>query len=134
MPDAAGKPVGMISEQDLADFLQSTFRSVWSLETLLLMMRDPSHCWSNGELLAALRASDLVIRQSVDQLSAAGLIVPEQDCVRYQPASEDLSALASAAEAYYARSPAAVRRLIITARQSSLSAFSDAFRFRKGDS
>ncbi len=122
----------MSSEQDLADFLRSTFRSVWSLETLLLIARDPARCWSRAELVAALRASDVVVSRAIDELTIAALIVPEQDdCVRYAPASEALHSLARAADALYARSPSSVRRLIIGSRQSNLTAFAEAFKFRR---
>jgi len=124
----------MSSEQDLADFLRSTFRSVWSLETLLLIARDPTRCWSAPELVLALRASEVVVTRALDELTVAALIVPEKDdCVRYAPASDALHQLARAAEAFYARSPSSVRRLIIGSRQSNLTAFADAFKFRRED-
>lgn len=119
-------------EKDLTSFLRSTFQSVWSLELLFLLRRDMGRLWSRSEMVTALRASDLVVSQAVQDLIAAGLVVPESDdCVRYSPLSDELNALVAEAQELYAKSPDAVRRLIIRARSDSLSAFADAFKFRR---
>jgi hypothetical protein len=108
-----------LAEKELTEFLRSTFRSIWSLESLLLIAGDRSRCWTSAELLAALRASDLVVAQAIEELGAAGLIITERDdCFRFAPASTELSALVLAAQRRYAKSPAAVRRLIVRPRQS----------------
>lgn len=122
----------MPSEKDVAAFLRSTFRSIWSLELLILLARDPERRWSAAELVSALRASDLVVSQAVESLHAAGLVVRESDdLVRYGPASDDLHELVVAAQALYARSPDAVLSLIMRSRAENLVTFADAFRFRK---
>jgi hypothetical protein len=124
----------MPSDEELGDFLMSSFRSVWTLETLLLVARDPSRCWSHADLVAALRASDLIVDKAVGELEALGLLAPDREgFVRYCPASPDLAALVVASQELYARSPGSVRRLIVGAGQSSVTAFADAFRFRRED-
>ena len=118
-------------EKDVAGFLRSTFRSIWSMELLFLLLRDPARCWSSSELVNALRASELVVSQAVESLHAAGLIVRESDeLIRYGPASEDLHELVVASQALYVKSPDAVMRLILRSRSDILVAFADAFRFR----
>ena len=91
---------------------------------------DESRHWTPRDREAA-----QVIReyqQRVESLTAAGLVLSEPDgSVRYAPVSDDLDRLAAEAEARYARSPDAVRRLIVTAANPSVSAFADAFRLRK---
>ncbi len=122
----------MPTEKEVTSFLRSTFRSIWSMELLFLLLGDSSRCWSGPEMVSALRASELVVSQAVDTLNAAGLVVPEQDdCVRYGPASDELHELVVASRALYLKSPDAVRRLIIRSQSDSLIAFADAFRFRK---
>lgn len=117
---------------DTARFIRSTFRSIWSIELLCFLRKQPGRDWSPAELVAALRASDLIVSQSLAGLTAAGLVVTSANgSVRYQPASADLDALAGAAEAEYARSPDAVRRMIIAASSGGIAAFADAFRLRK---
>lgn len=81
--------------------------------------------------MTALRGSELIVSRGVESLMAAGLVsIDEQDCVRYSPASDDLTRLAEGAEQLYARSPDAVRRMIVSSTDS-VTAFADAFRLRK---
>lgn len=122
----------MPGKQEVTGFVRSTFRSVWSLELLCLLRREHERTWSNADMVAALRGSDLIVAQSITALSAAGLVVVHDDgSARYQPASASLGALAAAAEALYASSPDKVRRLIISSVSGDLAAFADAFRVGK---
>ncbi|HEX5183450.1 MAG TPA: hypothetical protein VFW19_09900 [Allosphingosinicella sp.] len=121
----------MASDEEVSNFIGSSFRSVWSLELLLLLKRAP-RLWSRAELVAALRASDLIVAQGLDALAAAGLVViDEAGNAAYRPASDGLAELAEGTESLYARSPDAVRRLIVGAIPNPLTAFADAFRLRK---
>ena len=121
----------MASEGEVANFIRSSFRSVWSLELLLLLKRDP-RLWSHADIISALRASDLIVSQSVDALTAAGLVVTDEaGNAAYRPISPDAAELVEGTEALYARSPDAVRRLIVGALPNPLTAFADAFRLRK---
>jgi predicted transcriptional regulator len=122
----------MESGEDVESFIRSTFRSVWALELLILLRQNRDRSLSHDEMVKRLRGSDLVVRQSVDSLAAAGLVIPEaQGDARYSPASAALDALTSKTEKIYARSPDAVRRLIVAAATPGLTAFADAFRLRK---
>jgi DNA-binding HxlR family transcriptional regulator len=120
----------MKSTEDITRFIASTFRSVWSLELLLLLKREPKR-WSQEELLSALRASELVVTQALNSLVAAGLVSVDEGGVSYAPATGDLSELVDATEAHYAKKPDAVRRTIIASASSGMTAFADAFRLRK---
>lgn len=122
----------MPSKQDVTRFVTATFRSVWALEVLCFLRRNRDRGIPSGELISGLRGSDLVVSHSVDNLLAAGLILVEADgSLRYSPASADLDALADATAALYARSPDAVRRMIVGAANPGASAFADAFRLWK---
>jgi hypothetical protein len=122
----------MPARQDVAGFIRSTFRSVWALELLCFLRKAADREWERGELVTALRASDLVIDQSLASLMAAGLVVATaQDRVRYQPANDLLDVMAREAEAEYASSPDKVRRLIVSSTHGGLTAFADAFRMRR---
>jgi len=122
----------MPSTEDITSFIQGTFLSAWALELLALLMRNPETRYSHEEMVAALRASDLVVTQSVNALSVAGLLLSEADgAARYAPASSELAGLAEAAIALYTTGPDAVRRMIVSAANPSISAFADAFRLRK---
>ncbi|KRC78199.1 hypothetical protein [Sphingomonas sp. Root241] len=121
----------MPAKQEVSNFIRSTFRSVWALELLCFLQKHRDRAWPQRELVITLRGSDLVVSQSVDALLAAGLVVIDPgQLVRYQPTSDAVEALASAAESLYATRPDAVRRMIVTPR-SSLSSFADAFKLRE---
>ena len=123
----------MLVEKNVSEFLRSTFRSIWSLELLFLLADDAARCWSSQEMVAALRASELVVNQAVENLNAAGLLVPEQEgCFRYAPPSAEVHSLVNSARALYAHSPDAVRRMIIRSQANHLLKFADAFKFKKG--
>jgi hypothetical protein len=119
----------MPAKQEVSSFIRSTFRSVWALELLCFLKKHRDRAWPQRELVVALRGSDLVVSQSVESLLAAGLIVIEPgDLVRYQPTSDAVDSLATAAEALYATRPDSVRRMIVAQATSGLSSFADAFK------
>ena len=118
------------SDQDLLQFIASSFRSVWALELLLLLKRE-NRPWGQGELVAAMRASDLVVSKAIASLLAAGLASSEEDGVFYLPVSEEVAGLVERTETLYAARPDAVRRAIVSASVGGLTAFADAFRLRK---
>jgi hypothetical protein len=122
----------MPSDEDVSSFIRSTFRSVWALELLCFLRQDRGRTLSHQEMVTGLRGSDLVVSQSVDSLTSAGLVMAEADgSARYNPASDDLDRLVERAAARYTRSPDAVRREIIAAANPAISAFADAFRLWK---
>ena len=122
----------MPSEEHVSSFIRATFRSVWALELLCFLRQDRARSLSHEEMVAGLRGSDLVVTQSVDSLTAAGLVIVESDgSARYHPASADLDDLVERVAALYARSPDAVRRTIVAAANPAMTAFADAFRLRK---
>lgn len=122
----------MPSGSEVASFIRTTFRSVWALELLCFLRQHRDRSLSHAEMVAELRGSDLVVTQSVESLATAGLVLTEADgSARYVPASPDLDTLVGKAEALYARSPDAVRRMIVAAANPGITAFADAFRLRK---
>ena len=115
---------------DLLRFIGSSFRSVWSLELLLLLKAEP-RAWSRPELISALRASELVVNKALEELLAAGVISLEGDAARYSPANTDIGLCVDAVEKLYRARPDAVRRAIVSSTASGATAFADAFRLRK---
>lgn len=118
-------------DNELLAFVQSTFRSVWTLELLLFLRRHPSRTWIADELVVMLRSSENVVQQGIASLLAAGLIVMnDSQAVRYAPASRALERLIEETETAYQSRPDAVRRAIL-APGDKLQAFANAFRLRK---
>jgi hypothetical protein len=119
----------MPAKQEVSSFIRSTFRSVWALELLCFLRKNRDRGWTHGDIVAAMRGSQLVVSQSVDSLLAAGLVVVEPgDIVRYQPVSDAVDGLAEASEALYAKRPDAVRRIIVAPASASVAQFADAFK------
>jgi predicted transcriptional regulator len=118
---------------DLIDMVESSFGSVWALELLLVLHRQPDRIWSAEELVNELRSSEVVVAQSIDNLVACGLIVTESGGrVRYSPASPSQSGLVDELEDEYRKKPAAIRRMIIQNPAERLKSFADAFKLTKG--
>ena len=122
----------MASEQELAGFIRSTFRSIWTLELLLYLQRHRDRAWSRSELVHELRASESIVANGLGSLLAAAMIIIEDDGgARYRPVSADVEGLAEATAALYAQRPDGVRRLIVDPAADGVTAFADAFRLRR---
>lgn len=121
-----------MSKLDMTEFIGSTFRSVWTLELLLLLADDREKLWSEPDLIASLRASELIVARAVEDLVAAGLVSIEPERrARYGPVSDELDAMVVRTRDLYATSPDQVRRMIVRAGSGGIAAFADAFRIRK---
>jgi hypothetical protein len=122
----------MPKQAQLESFIANSFRSVWALDLLKYLAANPRKFFAPDELVAALRASDAVVSQSVANLTIAGLAIVDDDgCVGYHQASGEQGALVTAAIDYYARSPDKARRLIVAQSAPGVTAFADAFKLRK---
>lgn len=119
----------MTDEDSLARFIKSAFRSIWSLELLLLVRGRADHWWSHDELIAALRASEQVLAGGIADLVSAGLVRSEGERLQYSPGSPGLEATVQEVARLYASRPNKVRRLIV-AGEDQLTRFADAFRLR----
>ena len=119
----------MDSSDELTPFIASSFRSVWSLELLLLLKREGRAC-SKEELVTLLRASPFVVETALTSLIAAGLADSDGKTASYMPVSRDVEALVEQTEQLYRSRPDRVRRLIVAASNKGLAAFSDAFRLK----
>ena len=118
---------------ELRAFIAATFPSVWTLEVLVHLRKSRDAAFDRDALVGELRASALVVEQSLNRLLAAGLVgFDKAGRVRFAPADARLDALAGEAEALSARSPDAVRRMIVAAAKPGLAAFAAAFKL-KGD-
>ena len=122
----------MPDRKELDAFIGNSFRSVWALELLKYLAENPATYHTFEELIAALRASEAVVSQSVQNLTVAGLVlVDETGRVAYHGGLGEGARMVKAAIALYARSPDKVRRLIVAQSTPGVTAFADAFRLRK---
>ena len=122
----------MADQQTLESFIGNSFRSVWALEVLQYLVANPQASFSSAELIDALRVSDAVVSQSVENLSAAGLaVVDGEGRVTLHQGSEESAPLVRQAVEFYRKSPDKVRRLIVAQSSPGVTAFADAFKLRK---
>ena len=122
----------MADQQTLESFVGDSFRSVWALEVLQYLVDNPEGAFSAAELISALRVSDAVVSQSVDNLSAAGLaMVDGEGRVRLHRGDDESARLVRQAVEFYQKSPDKVRRLIVARASPGVTAFADAFKLRK---
>lgn len=119
----------MADFRELASFIESSFRSVWSIE-LLLLLRSVDRPCSTEELVAMMRASSAVIENALESLVAAGLAGTDGEKVSYMPITPHVAELVEATAQLYASRPDAVRRLIVAPTSNGLAAFADAFRLK----
>ncbi len=118
------------SDEDVLRFIAASFPSVWALE-LLLTLRSERRIWTGQELLATLRASELVVSKALDALVIAGLASIEDDGAVYAPVNRDVEVSVDRVEKLYRTRPDAVRRAIVSMGTSSATAFADAFKIRR---
>jgi hypothetical protein len=102
-------------------FVRCYIRSVWDLELLLLLLRNPCRFWTPGELVRELRASPPLVTDSLMALMRAGCVMLEEwGRYRYHAASPELEAQVQAVREAYANFPVAVTKLIWDGSHSRL--------------
>lgn len=119
----------MASDPELLAFVRESIRSVWALELLMLLKRDPDRCWEAPDLVRELRASQSLVGDNLSRFERGGLaVLDDANCYRYAPASPALDDLCSRLEAAYRERPVAVINMI--AKPDPLQGLADAFKFR----
>jgi DNA-binding MarR family transcriptional regulator len=99
---------------------------------VLLAMRDKEEATTPGDLARELRSNETVTEGSLDKFAAAGLLVREADGYVFRPATPRLTRAAQALADTYARRRVSVVTFIYGRPSEGVSAFANAFRFRKG--
>lgn len=119
----------MSEDLELAGFVREHMRSVWAVELLLLLRRDPERCWPPEALVAEMRASTNLVRDNLAAFQRGGLAVEDDEgCWRYAPAGAVLDELAGRLERAYRERPVAIINLI--SRPDPIQGLADAFKWR----
>lgn len=118
-------------DADLVGFIESAFPSVWALETLFVMRREPDRAWANDRLVSELRASSNLISDCLKTLERAGLVAAVDGGHRYQPASSAIAGLVDRLAAVYSERPFSITNVITARRSNALKGFADSFRLGK---
>jgi hypothetical protein len=120
-------------DRDVFQFIREHVRSVWALELLLRLKRDPERCWTVDELVGDLRASHSLVADNLAAFESAGLVVADdRGCFRYQPAAAVLAKVCDDLDAAYRAKPVTVIRWI-SAPTERLQSLADAFKFKGKD-
>lgn len=121
-----------MDETELIDFVRGSFRSVWTLELLLFVHKNAEQSWKVEQLVRELRASDVVVREGLQSLQNAGLVVVEDGLLyRYAPANRVLDDTVAQLDTLYRERPLSVTRTIFSSPNERLKTFADAFRLKK---
>jgi hypothetical protein len=120
-----------VTEDDLLAFIAVSIGSVWTLELLMLLKREPRRHWDAESMIRELRGSPAVIEEGLRRLESAGLVGQDSgDQYRYHPASKQLEEIAIGIDSLYRTKPTTVIKAITEARTDKLRAFSNAFKFK----
>jgi hypothetical protein len=114
---------------DLAHFVQDGLGSMWALNLMLTLRENPERRWSAAELVAHLRASDVIVRAQLPRLRDLGLVVDlDGGQWNWRPASFQLEDLCRRLAEEYAQRPVGVVNLIAQ-RPNKVRLLADAFKF-----
>jgi hypothetical protein len=120
-----------VTDEEVLAFVQASIPSVWALELLLLLRRDPSREWRVEMLVRELRGTSPVVEDALNALQSAGLVVGQDGLYRYQPASPALDTLVAETAKIYAIKSVSVIRAIVTAPNDKLRIFANSFRLKE---
>jgi hypothetical protein len=121
-----------VISEELQAFIRTHLRSVWELELLLLVSRDPVRSWSAEELNRELRSSLGLISQILSKLEHAGLVTATDDQkYRYQPRSAEIEQVVRQLEEAYAARPLTIVRAILAGPNEKIQTLADAFKVKK---
>jgi len=115
----------------LVRFISTHLRSVWALELLLILMREPGRKWTVPELVRDMRASTSLIEGLLVGFERDGLVARvDRRAWYWRPARTDLDERAQELLQAYQHTPFAVIQTIAEAPLSSIADFAEAFRLR----
>ncbi len=116
-------------DQDLPRLIRIHIASVWSLELLLLLRRDPTRAWTVEALTQEMRASAPLVAAALARFERSGLAAYDPPTYRYAAASGLLADFAETLEREYRARPVAIINLIV-APEERIQQLADAFRFQ----
>jgi hypothetical protein len=119
----------IVLDPQLVAFVRESLKSIWALELLLLLRRAAPEPVAIEDIVRELRATPHLVQRLLVQLSDEHLVVRQHAMARFQPARPELEKICDLLEAASRERPIALRQAIISAHNSKLRDFADAFRF-----
>ena len=121
-----------MNEDEVLAFVHTDIGSVWALELLIFLKRNPKRNWKLADLVLELRSSSTAVIQAAARLQAAGFISEKsKGTYRFEPRSPRHYEMAIAIESLYAEKPMALIKAIAAIPDEKLRNFSDAFKLRE---
>jgi hypothetical protein len=116
---------------ELYKFLQVTLGSVWALELMMTLRREPRRAWSTEALTAEMRASLPLVTSLIARFERGGVVaVTETGQWIWRPLDARVEELAAAAADAYAVAPFRVTRTITGTPNREIQQFAEAFRLK----
>jgi hypothetical protein len=127
----AARGAETVIPEHVLQFVRRYIKSVWTLDLLVHMRREPARSWTVDILARDLRGSRPLVEDALSGLNRAGLLKQDANgAYRYEPAA-DLDAIAAELERHYAERPVALIKEIASAPNEKIQSFADAFRIKK---
>jgi hypothetical protein len=119
-------------------FIQSTIDSAEQLEVLIFMMSNADASWSANEVAEQTRLSQESVREKLQSLADADLLVTESEgsstSYKYLPNSSALAdEVAQSLETAYAEGRETILQLIYSKPLKNIKIFADAFKIRRDE-
>ena len=115
-------------DREFIIFVRENVRSVWALELLVLLSRNPSRHWQPSELIRELRANSALIQNNLEIFQRNGLAASDENGWYFLPANERLQELTRYLAQAFQERPVATMTLVT--RADPLQSLSDAFKLR----
>jgi hypothetical protein len=116
----------------LVQFIRTNIKSVWALELLLLVCREPARSWSPGQINSELHCRIGLVNDILRWFKDRELITEESGGqYRCDPNSPEARARVKELQVAYAERPLAVFNIVVESTNAHIQAFSDAFKLKK---
>lgn len=116
--------------EDVSAFIRANVRSIWSLETLLLLRSSPDQSWSPEGLSAALRGAVPLMQGILDSFVRVGIAQRRDEGRYYYAPSSDQAAVIDRLARVNAEFPLAVAKAVVLAPNDKVQTFVDAFKIK----
>jgi hypothetical protein len=121
----------MVDETILAAFIRQNFRTLSSLELLLLLHATPGRSWSSGDLVKELRASTTLVEQALAQFLTRGLI--SEKAGAWQLASLEAGQRETLADLAFLYRQRPIATISLIREADPIQGLADAFKLRSDD-
>jgi hypothetical protein len=118
-------------DPEIAEFIRVYIPSIWTLELLLVLQREPACAWLPDVLVKELRASATLVGDNLALLERHGLALRDAGGWRFGPANSPLALLVTQLGKLYRERPMHVISMI--SRSDALRSLADAFRIKRDE-